>query len=126
MLSSKRTDILFKEFIFIFMGFFMITAIAEINKPHVVLRVPSEFFLIAFYSFSLYFIILSIRIIFWAIKKCIYSYYHTEADEVTKPPYSKTQKMTLFARLSGIKYQTGKISIIFKPLYALQKIRSLF
>jgi hypothetical protein len=126
MLSSKRTDIIFKEFLFIFMGFFMITAIAEINKPHVVIRVPSEVFLIAFYSFSLYFIILSIRIIFWAIKKCFYSYYYAEADRVTKLSCYKKQKMNLFARFSGIKYLKGKIYIIFKPLYALQKIRSLF
>jgi hypothetical protein len=126
MLSSKRIDIIFKEFLFMFTGLFIITAVAEINKPHVVIRVPSEFFLIAFYSFSFYSVILSIRIIFWAIKQCVFSYYHAEADAITKPSYIKRQKLNLFARFSGIKFPKGKISKIVKPLYAIQKIRSLF
>ncbi|MGA1842194.1 MAG: hypothetical protein ACMUIU_16355 [bacterium] len=126
MLSSKGTEIIFKEFLFIFMGFFMITAIAEINKPQVVIRIPSEFFLIAFYSFSLYFMILSIRIIFWTIKKCIYSYNHSEVEEVAKQYCCKRQKVSLAARFTEIISLKGKFSKIVKPLYAIQKIRSLF
>ena len=126
MLSSKVTDLIFKEFLFIFLGFFMITAMAEINKPQVIIRIPSEFFLIAFYSFSLYFIILSIRIIFWTVKKCIYSYHHSEAEEREKQYYSKRRKVSLVARFTGIISPKGKFFKMLKPLYAIQKIRSLF
>ena len=126
MLSSKLTNIMFKEFIFMFMGLFIITAIAEINKPHVVIRIPSEFFLIAFYSFSFYFIILSIRVIFWAIKKYLFSCYHGEAYSITMPSRIKKKNTRMYPRFSGIKFPKGKIFKIVRPLYALQKIRSLF
>jgi hypothetical protein len=126
MLSSKWTDIIFKEFLFIFMGFFMITAFAEINEPQVVIRVPSEFFLITFYSFSLYFIILSIRIILWALRKCIYSCYDTETEAGTVQYSCRQQKMSPLAKFSGLLCPIGKFSKIVKPLYAIQKIRSLF
>ena len=118
-----------REFLILFMGLFIILAIAESKKFYVVLREPSEFIVLAFYCFSVYLLLLSIRISIWWINKYLRN---TSAHSLVKSipkkasSYLKAQNAGISIGLIHIKSQVNKMSKKLRPLYALNKIRSLF
>ncbi|MGA1790505.1 MAG: hypothetical protein ACMUIM_03385 [bacterium] len=69
MWHPKRTEDIYKELVFMFLGLFFVLAIAEVNEFHVILRSPSELFILVFYYLSFYFLILALRILLMVIKK---------------------------------------------------------
>jgi len=129
MWDSKWTEYMFREFLILFMGLFLILAIVESNKFYVVLREPSEFFILAFYYFSFYLLVLSIRTISWLIKKYLKntsSHDHVTPTSQKECSYLKAEKARISMGLTNITLQVNKMSKKLRPLYAFHKIRSLF
>jgi len=65
----KWTENIYKEMVFMFLGLFFVLAIAEVNEFHVILRSPSELFVLVFYYLSFYFLILALRILLILIRR---------------------------------------------------------
>ena len=118
MWNPKWTEYLSREFLILFMGLFIVLAIVESNKFYVVLREPSEFSVLAFYYFMVYFPVLCFRIIISLISKYLKSAHHQKAFSFLKAGIPMG--------FTNIRSQVNKMSKKLRPLYALSKIRFLF
>jgi hypothetical protein len=101
MFNSKWKRIISKELLFVFLGLFIILGMAESITPYVVIRSTPEFSLLTFYYFSFYFLILSVRIVFWAIGDFVDSLlpqYHIKVE-------SKAEKQFVVPYLENSPYK---------------------
>ena len=130
MCYPKWTENIYKELIFMFLGLFFVLAIAEVNEFHVILRSPSEFFILVFYYLFFYFLILALRILLTMIKKNlagIFSRYHLNIESNVESSPKERHKRDIQTEGPEIKPPPPHgLSKILKPFYALHHIRSLF
>ena len=101
MLNSRWKRIISKEILFVFLGLFIILGMAESITPYVVIRSTPEFSLLTFYYFSFYFLILSVRVVFWAIGDFVDSLlpqYHIKVE-------SKAEKQFVVPNLGNSPYK---------------------
>jgi len=127
MMDPKWREICSREFLLLSLGLFIVLALVESNKPHVVLRRPHELFTLTFYYGIFYLFLLVIRITYWAIKQLargIISQYHKKATN--KDATHIDGSRTLPSRSSWLRDFAHKGMRVLKPVYALHKIRSLF